>query len=92
MSKEFTSQAGGFMQSVEKKAPVKKAGKGKTDAKPIKADNIPLGYELKPESKSKRLNLLIRPTVYEAIKDKAKAEGVSTNEYINNLILKSIEG
>ena len=90
MSKEFTSQAGGFMQKqAEQKTSAKKNAKPKAKAD---NNNIPLGYELKPESKSKRLNLLIRPTVYEALKDKAKAEGVSANEYINNLILKDIEG
>ena len=88
MGKDYLGQAGTFIDAGTKK----KAGKTNTKATPIKKDSIPLGYELKPESKSKRLNLLIRPTVYEALKDKAKAEGVSANEYINNLILKDIEG
>ena len=35
------------------------------------------------ELKSKRVQILIQPSVHEAVKAKAKAEGISTNEAIN---------
>ena len=38
------------------------------------------------ETKSKRVNLLVRPSVYEAIVQKADAEGVSVNELINTFM------
>lgn len=92
MAKDFTSQAGIFLQAeAEKKAPAKSKSKAnKPD--PTKADNIPIGYALKPESKSKRLNLLIRPSIYEALKDKAQAAGTSVNDYINEILTKEVQG
>lgn len=41
---------------------------------------------VKRETKSKRVNLLVRPSVYEAVVRKAEAEGVSVNELINSIM------
>ena len=38
---------------------------------------------IKRETKSKRVNLLVKPSVYEAIVAKAEENGVSVNELIN---------
>ena len=49
----------------------------------------PAGYKPNPEyieTKSKRVQLLVQPSVYEAVKAKAKAEGISTNEAINEAL------
>ena len=48
------------------------------------------GYEIRCERKSRRVNLLIRPTIYEEIKNRAKKSGRSTNDYINYILAKTI--
>ena len=58
----------------------------KAETKPAKAAS---GY-LKEERKSKRVQLLITPSLYEAIKEKAEASGTSTNNYINYLLKEGV--
>lgn len=41
---------------------------------------------VKRETKSKRVNLLVRPSVYDALVEKADYEGVSVNELVNNFM------
>ena len=43
------------------------------------------------ETKSRRLQLLLTPSLYEAIKSKAIAERLSVNELINSLLKDAIE-
>lgn len=100
MAKDFTSQAGGFMQAeAEKKA--KETAKPKTkkitpnkkllqEAGKTDKVEIPAGYVLKPEGKSKRLNLLISPTLYESVKAAAQAQGISVNAYINETLQREV--
>lgn len=38
------------------------------------------------ESRSKRVNLLVKPSVYKAVQKKAKKLGVSVNECMNQLL------
>ncbi len=45
----------------------------------------------KRETKSKRINLLVRPSVYEAIVNKANEEGVSVNTLINDFMEQILE-
>ena len=71
----------------------------KVDGKPAlkprgKKTKAPEGYKPNPEyieTKSKRVQILIQPSVHEAVKAKAKAEGISTNEAINEAIRKYVE-
>ena len=42
------------------------------------------------ETKSRRLQLLLTPSLYEAIKDKAAEERVSVNELINSILKDAI--
>lgn len=54
----------------------------------------PQGYKLNPafiELKSKRVQLLLQPSVVQAIKDKAKEKGLSMNEAINEAIVEYLE-
>lgn len=44
------------------------------------------GFKIVPESKSKRLQLLLQPSLYTRIKDKAKKEKTSVNETIHNIL------
>lgn len=52
---------------------------------------LPTGYVLKPESKSRRVQTLIQPSVYEKLKTIADNKGISTNEAINNAIREYVE-
>ena len=53
---------------------------------------IPDGYVLERESKSKRVSLLVRPSVYDAAKEIAKEKGQSFNDYINDLLESEVSG
>ena len=56
------------------------------------APNIPEGYKLVPtETKSKRLQLLITPSLQEKLRDLSKAEGLSINEIANRAFEAYIE-
>lgn len=60
-------------------------------AKPTTKDRegAPEGYKLAPqyiETKSKRVQLLIQPSLYEAVKAKAFSLGISTNEAISEAL------
>ena len=47
--------------------------------------NIPTGYKLVKENKSERMQLLIRPSLKEAIRKEAAAQGLSMNDLINTI-------
>lgn len=52
-------------------------------------DNIPTGYKANPdlvETKSKRVQLLVQPSVVEEVKELAQRRGSSMNEVINEAI------
>lgn len=54
----------------------------------------PEGYKPNPEyieTKSKRVQLLVQPSVYEAVKAKAKGLGISANEAINEALREYID-
>lgn len=56
------------------------------EATPGKAPN---GYKLNPayiETKSKRVQLLMQPSLYSKIKDLADQAGISLNEYIHQTL------
>ena len=68
----------------EEKRPAKPA-----PAKPERAQEAPDGYRVNPmyiEKKTRRLQLLLKPSVYEAIRERAEAEGVSVNEMIGSIL------
>ena len=52
---------------------------------------VPEGMRLVPETKSRRLQLLIRPTLYNHVKAKAEAAGQSVNEYINHVLTDAVK-
>ena len=68
---------------------------GKKQKKPAKKrSKAPEGYKPNPEyieTKSKRVQILVQPSVHEAVKAKAKAEGISTNEAINEALREYVE-
>lgn len=69
-------------------------GRPKETSKPTGAKKAPAGYKPNPEfieTKSKRVQILIQPSVHEAVKAKAQAEGISVNEAINTALREYVE-
>lgn len=55
----------------------------------------PEGYKLNPiyvETKSKRLQLLVQPSLLEKLKDRAKAEGRSVNDLVHTILEEALRG
>ena len=62
---------------------------GAVDPAPASVKKAPGGYKLNPEyveTKSRRVQALVQPSVYEAVKARAQAEGISVNEAINTAL------
>ena len=73
-------------ESIDKVDGKKKEESKKKTRTSTKARKTPAKYKPNPEyieTKSKRVQVLLQPSVHEAVKAKAKAEGISTNEAIN---------
>ena len=50
---------------------------------------VPAGYKLNPlfvETKTKRLQLVLQPSLYDRVKARATSEGVSVNEFIHRTL------
>ncbi len=61
----------------------------------IKQASGPDGFKVNPiyvETKSRRMQLLVQPSLYEAIKAKATAESVSVNELIHTILEQTVKG
>ena len=55
----------------------------------------PEGYKVNPlyiETKSKRLQLLLQPSLYEKIKARANQEGRSVNELVHSILEEATKG
>lgn len=52
----------------------------------------PEGYKVVPEAKSKRLQLLIQPSLYNRIKEKAEETETSVNDTIHSILSKAMRG
>ena len=66
------------------------AGEGVASTK-----DAPEGYKLNPiyiETKSKRLQLLIQPSLLDKLKRKAKAEGRSVNDLVHSILEEALRG
>ena len=82
--KSFKGDTTEFFISAARNAP---APSEKTDGATI----IPKGYTLVKENKSERMQILIRPTLKDAIREEAKAQGLSMNDLVNNIFEEYIE-
>lgn len=59
------------------------------------AKETPDGYKPNPlyiETKSRRMQLLVQPSLYDAIRAKATAEGVSVNELVHSILEAAVKG
>ena len=58
-------------------------------AQPKPSQKPPKGYKLNPlyvETKSRRLQLVLQPSLYEKVKAGAAAAGLSVNEYVHQIL------
>lgn len=76
----------------ERKATAKKGATGKATTQLQTEIKLPVGFVLQREAKSKRLQLLVRPLLLEALKEKADRKGVSVNEYCNQVLEQATKG
>ena len=54
-----------------------------------RAEDAPEGYKVNPlyiEKRSKRLQLLVQPSLYDKIKAQADTEGCSVNDFIHRVL------
>lgn len=61
----------------------------------VKTTDAPDGYKANPlfvETKSRRMQLLVQPSLYEAIKARATAEGQSVNELVHSILEAAVKG
>ena len=61
----------------------------------IKTTGAQEGFKANPlyvETKSRRMQLLVRPSLYEAIKARATTEGTSVNELVHSILEAAIKG
>lgn len=64
-------------------------GKQAAATTPRGTEKAPEGYKLNPlyvETKSKRVQLVLQPSLYTKVKAAADAEGISFNEYCHRLL------
>lgn len=55
----------------------------------------PDGYKVNPlyiEKRSKRIQLVMQPSIYERAKEKAEQNGKSFNDYVHSLIESDLDG
>jgi len=59
------------------------------------AAKAPEGYKVNPmyiETRSKRLQVVLQPSLYEKVKAAADAQGVKVNSYIHAVLEKAVDG
>jgi predicted HicB family RNase H-like nuclease len=88
MKKNFTDNPAFEMISQGGKAPAKTSTA--TAEAPKKVDKVKAFEPLKKETKSKKVLLLIKPSLLERIQAKAEQYSISTNELINQVLDKAI--
>ena len=70
-------------EPVEQQKPQENKPIAKSNEKP------PEGYKLNPlyvETKSRRMQLVLQPSLYERVKKGANAAGLSVNEYVHQIL------
>lgn len=86
--KSFKADINPALQFISKPEP-------EAEREPVLADPPPPGYKLNPlyvETKSKRLQLLIQPSLLEKIRARAKAEGESVNNLVHSILEEALKG
>lgn len=68
--------------------PADEAQEQQTEARPT-TSKAPAGYKLNPlyvETKRRRLQLVLQPSLFDRVKARATASGLSINEYVHQLL------
>ena len=88
--KSFRNTSEHFISATEEKKESPDYAKqfGEPEPLPIQADNydLPRGIVARPEPRSERIQLLVRPSTKELIKADADKAGKSLNEYVNDIL------
>ncbi len=79
--KSFKTPADVFLESDQEQITAKEAEK----------TVIPKGYKLVKETKSQRLQLLVRPTIKESLKELAGKKNISVNDLSNTIFEEYLE-
>lgn len=93
--KSFTTQQNPALAFISAADPAGEVEKTEQETPHIKTSDAPKGYKANPlfvETKSRRLQLLVQPSLYEAVKARAKAEGQSVNELVHSILEAFIKG
>ena len=68
---------------------------GQEDPEPRTERKAPEGYKLNPlyvETKTRRLQLVLQPSLFDRVKKEAKKSGLSVNEYVHRIIDEATKG
>ena len=87
--KTFKDSINPAMSFISQESIDRAEGENPATAEAKRPDKAPEGYKLNPlyiETKSKRLQLLIQPSLHEKLKRKAQAEGTSVNDLVNSIL------
>lgn len=60
-----------------------------------RTEDAPEGYKVNPlyiEKRSKRLQLLVQPSLYDKVKAQADGEGCSVNDFIHRVLEDAVKG
>lgn len=91
--KSFTTQQNPALAFISAQEPPKAPEAQHTTH--AKTTDAPDGYKVNPlyvETKSRRLQLLVQPSLYDAIKARATAEGQSVNELVHSILEAALKG
>ena len=82
-----------FKDQLEEPAVMKFISKPAQDTAQHKKEELPAGYKLDRryvETKSKRLQVLMQPSVFAKLKARAESEGLSVNEMLNSILISAL--
>lgn len=90
--KSFKAELNPAMQFISTPAEETTTGAGEGIAS---TKDAPEGYKVNPlyiEKRSKRLQLLVQPSLYDKVKAQAEREGCSVNDYIHRVLEEALRG
>lgn len=90
--KSFKADLNPAMQFISTPAEETTTGSGEGVAS---TKDAPEGYKVNPlyiEKRSKRLQLLVQPSLYDKVKAQAETEGCSVNNYIHRVLEEALRG
>ena len=80
--------------STEKNTPEQESSQAPAE-RPAPPEQPPEGYKLNPlylETKSRRVQLILQPSLHERVKQAAQTEGLSFNEYVHRALERAVKG